>query len=91
MQRMLLTQEDQKVVNHLRLIVATIYSSIALVLVLFIVFSSAVRDGGSSEARTNSKEWHALPGCGSVDTRSPSRDSRPYCDSARDRRYLTSR
>ena len=56
MQRILLTQEDQKVVNRWRLVVVTIYSSIALALVLFVAFSPAVGDGGSTEARTNSKD-----------------------------------
>jgi hypothetical protein len=56
MQRILLTQEDQKVVNRWRLVVVTIYSSIALALVLFVACSPAARDGGSTEARTNSKE-----------------------------------
>jgi hypothetical protein len=56
MQSILLTQEDQKVVNRWRLVVVTIYLSIALALVLFITCSPAVRDGGSTEARTNSKE-----------------------------------
>jgi hypothetical protein len=56
MQRILLTQEDQKVVNCWRLAVVTIYSSIALALVLFVTFTLAVGDGGSTEARTNSKE-----------------------------------
>ena len=41
MQRILLTQEDQKVVNRWRLVVVTIYSSIALALVLFVAFSPA--------------------------------------------------
>ena len=56
MQRILLTQEDQKVVNRWRLVVVTIYSCIALALVLFVSFPPAVRDGGSTEARTNSKD-----------------------------------
>jgi len=56
MQRILLTQEDHKVVNRWRLVVVTIYSSIALALVLFVAFSPAVRDGGSSMARTISKD-----------------------------------
>jgi hypothetical protein len=43
----LLTQEDQKVVNRWRLVVVTIYSSVALALVLFVAFSPAGRDGGS--------------------------------------------
>ena len=56
MQRIVLTPEDQKVVNRWRLVVVTVYSSIALALVLFVAFSPAQRDGGSTEARTNSKE-----------------------------------
>jgi len=56
MQRILLTQEDQKVVNRWRLVIVTIYSSVALALVLFETLSPAARDGGSSEARTNSKD-----------------------------------
>jgi hypothetical protein len=52
MQRILLTEEDRKVVNRWRLAVGTIYSSIALALVLFVALSSAVRNGGSTEART---------------------------------------
>jgi hypothetical protein len=41
MRRILLTPEDQKVVNRWRLVVVTIYSSIALALVLFVAFSPA--------------------------------------------------
>jgi hypothetical protein len=56
MPRILLTPEDQKVVNRWRLIVVTIYSSIAIALAQFVAFSPTVRDGGSTEARTNSKD-----------------------------------
>jgi len=56
MQRILLTQEDQKVANRWRLVVVMIYSFIALALVLFVAFSPAVRDAGSTEARTNSED-----------------------------------
>ena len=56
MQRILLTQEDRKVVNRWRLVVVMIYSSIALALVLFVAFSPAAQDGGSSVAQTNSKD-----------------------------------
>jgi hypothetical protein len=56
MQRILLTQEDQKVVNLWRLVVVMIYSSIAFALVLFVAFSPAVRGDGPSEARTNSQD-----------------------------------
>jgi hypothetical protein len=56
MRYILLTHEDQKVVNRWRLVIVTIYSSIALALVLFVALSPTARDGGSTEARANSKD-----------------------------------
>jgi hypothetical protein len=52
MQRIVLPQEDQKVVNRWRLVALTIYSAIGLALVVFVALSPALRDGGSSAART---------------------------------------
>jgi len=47
--------EDQKVVNRWRLVVITVYSSLALVLMLFTTFLSE-KDGATVEARMKSTD-----------------------------------
>jgi hypothetical protein len=59
MQRCILSQEDQKTVNRWRLVVVSVYSSIAVV-VLLLALSPTGRDHETIQAQNNSTVAHVV-------------------------------